>query len=151
MKISPSRLNTILMFKLPAAYFTGVRVIYLDSERCVATVRYRWINQNPFKSMYWAVQGMAAELATGALIMSKIKQGKLDMSMLLVGNKATFFKRSRGRIKFTCNEGSLVDQAIANAMKTGEGETIKMNAVGMEGEGIEVSNFTFEWAIKVRG
>lgn len=150
MKVSPSKLNVLLLFKLPAAYFTGVRVTYLDSDKCIASVKYRWINQNPFKSIYWAVQGMAAELTTGALIMSKIRQGNLDVSMLLVGNRATFIKRSRGRITFTCNDGELADEAIATAIETGEGETVEMKAVGIDEEGFEASNFTFEWAIKVR-
>lgn len=150
MKITPYRLNKLLLLKLPAAYFTGVRVAYIDSERCVATVKFRWINQNPFKSMFWAVQGMAAELTTGALVMSKIAQQKLNMSMLLIGNTGKFMKRSRGKITFTCKEGELVDKSIAKALENREGQSITMNAIGINEEGIEVSNFTFEWSIKVR-
>jgi len=150
MKITASKLNSVLLFKLPTAYFTGVRVTYLDSEKCVASVKYRWINQNPFKSMYWAVQGMAAELTTGALVMAKIKGENLDISMLLVRTSGTFIKRSRGRVSFTCNDGKLVDQVISKAVNTGEGHSIKMTTTGIDNEGIEVSNFTFEWAIKVR-
>ena len=67
MNISPSKLNIFLMFKLPAAYFTGVRAKHLDDTTCIVSVKHRWINQNPFKSMFWAVQGMAAELSTGAM------------------------------------------------------------------------------------
>jgi len=40
----------------------------------VATVKHRWLNQNPFNSMYFAVQAMAAELTTGALVMYQIKK-----------------------------------------------------------------------------
>jgi hypothetical protein len=40
----------------------------------VVSVKHRWINQNPFNSMYFAVQAMAAELATGALVMSDSKK-----------------------------------------------------------------------------
>ena len=151
MKITPSKLNMLLLFKLPAAYFTGVRATYLDSETCSASVKFRWINQNPFKSMYWAVQGMAAELTTGALIIAKIREKDFNISMLLIGNAATFLKRSRGRLTFTCNEGKLVDDAITKAVSTGEGQSIKMNAKGIDDEGQEVSHFTFEWGIKVRG
>ena len=151
MTITPSKLNTLLFFKLPAAYFTGVRVTYIDSEQCSASVKFRWINQNPFKSMYWAVQGMAAELTTGALLMAKIKRENLDISMLLIGTTGTFVKRSRGRLSFTCNEGKQVDEIIAKALSTGEGQSIRMNAKGTDEEGQEVSHFTFEWGIKIRG
>ena len=59
---------------MPAAYFTGVRVKTLIMTSMYVTVKHRWINQNPFKSMFWAVQGMAAELTTGAISMNKIKE-----------------------------------------------------------------------------
>ena len=48
-----------------------------------STVKHRWINQNPFNSMYFAVQAMAAELSTGALVMianSKKRQKNFDVS-----------------------------------------------------------------------
>jgi hypothetical protein len=61
-------------FKLPAAFICGVRVKKLDEKECVATVKHRWINQNPFNSMYFAVQAMAAELSTGALVMYQIQK-----------------------------------------------------------------------------
>ena len=150
MKITPSKINSLLLFKLPAAYFTGVRVTYLDSEKCKASVKYRWINQNPFKSMFWAVQGMAAELTTGALVMVKIKQENHDISMLLAATNGSFIKRSRERVTFICYDGKLVDQAIANAVNSREAQSIKMTAHGVDDEGMEISNFTFEWTIKVR-
>lgn len=150
MKITPAKLNSLLLFKLPAAYITGVRVIYLDKERCMASVKYRWINQNPFNSMFWAVQGMAAELTTGALVLAKIKADDLDISMLLASTTGSFIKRSRGRVTFTCNDGKQVDQAIAKAVSTGKGQVIKMTTTGIDDNGVEISSFTFEWTIKVR-
>jgi hypothetical protein len=150
MKISASKLNIFLLYKLPAAYLTGVRTKYIDSEKCIATVTFRWINQNPFKSMYWAVQGMAAELTTGALVMSKIKNSGKPISMLVANNKATFTKKATGRITFICNDGQKVDDAIANAIATQEGQTIWMTSVGTNKEGVVVSTFNFEWTIKVR-
>ena len=77
MKISVANLNKFLFFKLPSAYLCGVRVKHIDENKCVVTVKHRWINQNPFNSMYFAVQAMAAELSTGALVMLEIqKSGK---------------------------------------------------------------------------
>ena len=150
MKITPSKLNSFLMFKLPSAYFCGVRTKYLDDTKCIVSVKHRWINQNPFNSMFWAVQGMAAELTTGALMMAKIKQSGKNISMLVANNNATFTKKATGRITFECNEGHLVDDAIKDAIETGEGQTIWMKANGTNHDGVEVSNFNFEWTIKVK-
>lgn len=150
MEITPCKLNTYLMFKLPSAYFSGVRTKYLDQNKCVVTLRHKWINQNPFKSIFWAIQGMAAELTTGALVMQKIKQSGTNISMLVANNNASFSKKATGRITYVCDEGHLVDEAIAKAISTGEGQTIWMHANGTNEEGIEVSSFNFEWTIKVK-
>ncbi|MCK7591818.1 DUF4442 domain-containing protein [Subsaxibacter sp. CAU 1640] len=150
MKISPSKLNTYLMFKLPSAYLCGVRTKYIDKNKCIVTVKHRWINQNPFNSMFWAVQGMAAELTTGALVMSKIMQSGKKISMLVAQNSGTFTKKATGRITFECIEGDLVDKAIENAIKTGEGQMVTLTSIGKNSEGLEVSTFKFEWTIKVK-
>ena len=150
MKVTPRKLNTFLIFKLPSAYLCGVRTKYLDNTKCIVSVKHRWINQNPFRSMYWVVQGMAAELTTGALVMQKIRQSGKKISMLVAGNNATFSKKATGRIMFECNEGHLIDEAMARTIKTGEGQIIVLNAKGHNKEGVEVSSFNFEWAIKIK-
>lgn len=150
MKLTPSKINTFNLFKLPSVYFTGIRVKTLNDDSCTASVKYKWINQNPFKSMFWAVQGMAAELTTGALVMMKIKESGKNISMLVANNNATFTKKATGRITFTCNDGQLIDEAITKAIKTGEGQTIWMQSKGVNFEGVEVSTFNFEWSIKLR-
>jgi len=150
MTITPNKLNTFLMFKLPSAYICGIRTKYLDSTKCIVKVRHRWINQNPFHSMFWAVQGMAAELTTGALLTSKIRASGKKISMLVASNNANFTKKATGIITFVCTEGEQIDKAIQQAIKTGEGQTIWMNSIGTNAEGIQVSSFNFEWTIKVR-
>lgn len=150
MKLTPSKINTFNLFKLPSAYFTGVRVKAINDSQCVVTVKHGWRNQNPFKSMFWAVQGMAAELTSGALMMSKIQASNKKISMLVLNNNATFTKKATGRITFTCNDGEKLDQVITKAIETGEGQTVWMQAVGKNEDGIEVSTFNFEWTIKVK-
>jgi hypothetical protein len=150
MKLTPSKLNTFSMLKLPSAYLCGVRVKYLDDEKCEVTVKHRWINQNPFKSMFWAVQGMAAELSTGALMIGKIQASGKRISMLVTSNIATFTKKATGRIVFTCNDGHLIDEALQKAIETGEGQTVWMKSVGVNVDNVEVSTFNFEWSVKVK-
>ncbi len=150
MKINPSKLNTFLMFKLPAAYITGVRTKYIDDDKCLTTVKHRWINQNPFKSMFWAVQGMAAELTTGVLLIKKIQESKQNIAMLLVANEAQYFKKATGRIYFECTQGKEVSEVINKAIETKEGQTITLTSIGTNEEGIKVSELKFTWSVKVR-
>ncbi|KOS04623.1 thioesterase [Flavobacterium akiainvivens] len=150
MKFTPSKLNTFLLFKLPSAFFCGVRVKEISPEKCVATVKHRWINQNPFNSMYFAVQAMAAELTTGALVMYYIAQSGKKVSMLVANNKSNFSKKARGRITFTCIDGQLIQAAIEQAIATGEGQTIWMKSIGTDEKGDRVSELDFEWSVKVK-
>ncbi|WP_339895980.1 DUF4442 domain-containing protein [uncultured Algibacter sp.] len=150
MALTPRKLNTYTMFKLPAAYWCGVRTKHIDNEKCIVGVKYKWINQNPFKSMFWAVQGMAAEFSTGALMISKIQESGKRVSMLVTSNNATFTKKATGKIRFTCNDGKAIDDVLNKAITTGEGQTIWMQSIGTNEEGIEVSTFNFEWSVKVK-
>ncbi len=148
MQLTPRKINTFLLFKLPSAYFTGVRVTRISENTCETSVKFRWINQNPFNSMFWAVQGMAAELSTGALVMSKIKASGKNISMLVASNRATFQKKARGRIHFSCENGELITKALKKTMDTGEGKTFWMRAEGRDSVGDVVSLFEFEWTVK---
>lgn len=150
MEFTPAKLNTFLFFKLPSAYWSGVRVKAISASSCTATVKHRWFNQNPFDSMYFAVQAMAAELTTGALVMYHIKKSGKKISMLVANNKGNFSKKARGRITFTCNDGHLIEEAISTAIATGEGQTFWMKSVGIDAAGDQVSIMEFEWSIKVK-
>src|SRR3954466_9301330 len=123
MDVSASNINKFLFFKLPAAFICGVRAKYLDFHQCEVTVTHRWINQNPFNSMYFAVQAMAAELTTGALVISQIQESGKKISMLVANNKGNFTKKATGRITFVCKDGHLIADAIQNTIATGEGQT----------------------------
>jgi hypothetical protein len=150
MEFSPSKLNTFLFFKLPSAFWSGVRVKAITKEQCVVTVKHRWFNQNPFNSMYFAVQAMAAELTTGALVMMQIKNSGKKISMLVANNNGNFTKKATGRITFTCNEGYLISEAIERTIATGEGQTIWMKSIGVNEKGEQVSEMNFEWSIKLK-
>ncbi|MEO9511522.1 MAG: DUF4442 domain-containing protein [Flavobacteriaceae bacterium] len=145
-----SKFNAFTFFALPAAWWCGVRVKYIDDKKTVTTVKHRWINQNPFKSMFWAVQGMAAELSTGAMVINQIKDSGRKISMLVLNNKANFSKKATGKITFTCEDGHLIEDAIKKTIETGEGQTIWMKSVGVNKDRVVVSTFNFEWTIKLK-
>ncbi len=144
------KINTFLLFKLPSAFFCGVRLKSIDSQKCITTVKHRWINQNPFQSMYFAVQAMAAELSTGALVLDKIKESGKNISMLVANSKSSYSKKATGRIDFVCNDGEFIQKAVHLAVKTGVGQTLWMKSIGTNQKGEQVSEFDFEWTIKMK-
>ena len=150
MEFTPVKLNTYTFFKLPAAFWSGVRVKSISAETCIVSVKLGWFNQNPFKSMYFAVQAMAAEFTTGALVMFHIKASEQNISMLVAQNKAVFTKKATGKISFTCNQGKEIADCIEKAIQTNEGQTIWLTSIGVNESGEQVSEMQFQWTIKTR-
>ena len=145
-KITPFRANLFFFFKLPAAWLTGVRVDKIDDNSATVKLKHMWINQNPFDSIFWAVQGMAAEISTGVLILKQIQIEKIDISMLVVNNNADFSKKAKGRILFSCNQGEIVRETIKN-LKIKKPKIIKLTSIGIDEKGDQVSKFNFYWSL----
>lgn len=144
------KFNSYLFFKLPAAWWCGVRLEEVGDGFAQTAVRLRWMNQNPFRSMFWAVQGMAAELSTGTLVMQEIRKSGREVSMLVLNNRAHFSKKATGRIRFRCEDGGALKEVMQQVLATGEGHTLWMSATGRNEAGQIVSEFHFEWTLKIK-
>ena len=142
------KFNLYTFFNLPSAWWSGVRVTSFDDNLAEVSVKHRWVNQNPFGSIFWAVQGMAAELSTAIFVMRAIKKTGLPVSMLVLNNNATFKKKARGLIKFHCIQGMEVSQVVENAISEGKAKKITLKSIGKDMSGDVVSAFEFEWTIK---
>ena len=150
MKFTPAKVNFFNFFKLPLAFFGGVKVKSITDNEVVVTIKHRWINQNPFKSMFWAAQGMAAEMSTGVLVMQEIKKSNRTVSMLVTRQESEFFKKATGKILFTCSGGKQIKEAIEKSIETNEGQIVRLIASGVNTDGVVVSTFQFEWSLKVK-
>jgi len=150
MKITPKRVNLFMLFKLPLAYLSGVRVQTLSEEQATVKITHKWMNQNPFKSMFWAAQGMAAEMSTGVLVMRAIADSKENVSMLVTHQEANFYKKATGKILFTCKGGNEISKAIKMSKINKEGQVVQLIAEGKNEDGVVVSKFSFEWSLKVK-
>ena len=138
-----------MFLKLPAAWLSGVRLTLIDEDKCEVKVKFKWINQNPYRSMFWAVQGMAAELTTGMLLTKYIQDSNANISMLLVGNKSNFYKKAVGKITFTCEEGENAKKLINSTIQNTTSKAW-FKAKGYDETGDLVSEFDFEWSCKKR-
>lgn len=150
MEVTVSKLNKFLMFKLPSAYLCGVRLKEMNDLKSMVHVRHKWINQNPFRSLYFAVHSMAAELSTGCLVIKKIQASGKPISMLVTSHKGTFSKKAVGKIQFRCLDGALIDEAVQQTIATGDGQKFVMKSVGKDEAGDVVSEYEFEWSIKLK-
>ena len=142
--------NFFLFKYLPSAWLCGVRVRDLNDKKCIITVRHNWFNSNPFKSLYWAVQGMASELATGLAIIDYANKSKLKMSMLVISNESKFLKKAKGLIRFECNQVNSIKKTLSTLSKNKNTDKIKLTSIGYDESGDVVSEFIYEWSFKLR-
>ena len=135
---------------LPMGYLSGMKIKELDQEKCHVEVPYKWLNKNPFKSTFWAVLGMAAEMSSGALVLLYTYNQKPSISMLVSKTEGIFLKKAKGKTTFICNDGKLIKKAIIKTIKTGEGVEIETNMVGFNTNNEEIAKFKFYWSVKKR-
>ncbi len=139
-----------LMKDLPLASVTGVKLKRLTAEECELTVPYKFLNKNPFKTTYWAVLGMSAEMASGLLLLMYTHKLKPSVSTFVIGCEATFVKRALGKTTFRCVQGKEIAEKIIRTARSFEPEEIRCVTNAYNEQGELVAEFTFTWGIKAR-
>ncbi|HEX6914348.1 MAG TPA: DUF4442 domain-containing protein [Chitinophagaceae bacterium] len=139
-----------LLSRLPLVWISGIRVESLSQISCTTSVRYGWINRNPFGSLYFAVMQMAAELSTGALCMGNIYKSDPAVSMLVIRTQAVYTRKAKGLIRFTCNDGLLIASAAERACSDHQPHEVNCSSVAVNETGEQVAEFQIIWSFKQR-
>jgi hypothetical protein len=143
--------DIFLLMKLPLAWMAGCRLKRIDTEGCVVQLPYGWRSQNPFNSIYFAAQSMAAEMSTGVPALFAIENSEHSIAMLVAHMEADFTKKADKLTTFTCDDVPKMFAAIEETCRTGEAVLVPMETVGRMADGTEVARFTFTWSVKRRG
>jgi Domain of unknown function (DUF4442) len=139
-----------LLLKLPAAFFSGITIISINEEKCITSVPYKWLTQNPFRSTYFASLAMAAEMSTGALALSNIYKRTPPVSMLVTKMEAVYYKKATGKTFFTCENGKEFSATVDEAIASGQGKTLVAASTGIDSNGERVAEFFFTWSFKAK-
>ncbi len=137
-----------LLKSLPAAFFSGIKLDSVTEESSIVSIRYTWFSQNPFRSIYFACLGMAAEMSSGILSLIHTQHHRPSVSMLVLSMKADFHKKAVGNIKFKCNDGTLIKNTIEDAIKTQTGQTCVTHSKGFDEAGNCIAEFYITWTFK---
>lgn len=140
----------LLRSQLPIAWIAGVRLESYENRTCKIAVEHDFLNQNPFGSMFWAVQGMAAEFSGGMMLAHLIESSEISISYLVIESKSTFHKKATGKIVFTCDQGSIIHHEIQQAIHSNSPRVFELLSIGTDESNDVVAEFTFTWSIKVR-
>ena len=147
--LRPFRLRLFLMRRLPMAWLAGLRLAALTPEAATVTVGFRYLTQNPFRSIYFACLAMAAELASGIQALMQVQAGA-PASMLVTNMEAEFTKKAVGLVAFTCPDGAAIARAVAESRATGEGRTVACTSTGVDEAGDVVAVFRITWSFRAR-
>lgn len=144
------KFRIFLLKNLPLVLFSGIQIQALSQQQAIISLKQKWFNKNPFRSIYFAALSMAAELSTGVLCMANIYKIKPALSMLLIKTEADFYKKATGKIIFICNDGELINKSITHAIETKESVTVKCYSCAKNKNKETVASFYFTWSFKVK-
>lgn len=146
--LSPFKMKLFMLQNLPMGLIAGLKVEKIDDNGSEVTVPFKYVNKNPFKSMYFAVMSMAAELSSGILAIVEVSNAEKPVSMLVLNMEASFTKKAKSKITFTCDAAAQIRTTIQRSIETGEGQTIDVGSQGVDKEGDVVAEFKFKWTFK---
>ena len=148
--LNPFFFKLFLFLKLPMAFLAGINLKELSDNRTVLQMKYKYLNKNPFGSIYFACLSMAGELASGMLASSITYKSNPRISMLVVGVDINFTKKAIGTIFFECDQGKEILATIQKSIASGEGKTIDVLTVAKNDQGVVVAEFLIKWSFKVK-
>ena len=135
---------------MPRGSFAGLTIKEVNETQCLVILPGGWRTQNPFKSAYWAAQGMAAEMASGVIPMAYVRASDIPIRMILAGVSGQFVKMCKGPSTFRCDVGDRVLEAMRTTLESGTSVTCELTCTGYDSDGDEVSNWTFIWSFRAR-
>lgn len=135
----------ILWTQMPLLAMVGPRVKELDEKSCRVELPFGFRNRNIFGTMYFAASMMAAEAATGVLVLYHGAK-RSDKQRFIVRNVAAdFIKPARSTVVFECLEGQVIADAFEEAARTGERVERTLEVVGRREDGQVVARVTVQW------
>ncbi len=147
---NPLKFRLFLARKLPAALFSGVRLVRADADACEVSVPYKWTSRNPFRSTYFACLSMAAEMSTGVLAMAQVLHREQRVSLLVIAVEGKFYKKATGTTTFICKEGALIREAVERSVGEGQPQTARVHSTGYNSDGDVIAEFWITWTFKVK-
>ncbi len=149
--LNPWKLKLFLITRLPMAALAGLKVTSFSAQKASVKLRYSYLNKNPFRSIYFAVLAMAAELSTGCLAYYHSQFKERKVSMLVTKMQAEYFKKARSKVSFTCEISELFENERFMSDKVlNEGQTYTLISEGHDETGELVARFSFEWSFRYK-
>ncbi|WP_413284464.1 PaaI family thioesterase [Vibrio sp. MA40-2] len=122
-------LNLFSFTKVPLIWLCRPKILVMNDEKVIVKIPLKRRTKNHLNSMYFGALAVGADVAGGFLAMSKAQQSGHKISLAFKEVEAQFIKRPEGDVLFSCDDGKLIDDMLAEAMKSGErvNKSVKIN------------------------
>jgi hypothetical protein len=148
--LRPWNFRLYLWSNLPLAACAGLSLRRLDDAGCTVALPGGWRTQNPFRSMYFAAQAMAAEMSTGAPAAVYVSAAPASVSMLVTEIRAVFLKKIVGRSTFTFEDVAGMRAAIERAASNDDAVSFVGRSTGRTADAVVAAEFDVTWSFKRR-
>ena len=99
--------------------------------------------------MYWAIQGMGAELSSGGYALAVVNSLGRRTRTLVAAQESKFRKKALGEITFSCEDGVLARKAVEESIQTGSPVSVELKSTGRDAAGDVVSEWVFKWSFSI--
>lgn len=144
------KLKLFFITHLPMAFLSGLKIKAFDEERAVVTLPYSYLTKNPFRSVYFACQAMAAEFSSAIICLQTLEKYESDLSLLVIGIEAKFIKKATQKISFSCERPEEQDEILDHCISHKSSREITYISTGRNMDGEKVSEFHITWSFKPR-
>nr|WP_282958232.1 DUF4442 domain-containing protein [Halalkalibaculum roseum] len=135
---------------LPMAFLSGLKIKAFSEYKAVVTLPFTYLTKNPFRSIYFACQAMAAEFSSAIICLQTIENYETDLSLLVTGLEATFTKKATQKISFTCEKPQEQDELLEQCISSEQAQEITYTSIGRNESGEKVAEFLITWSFKPR-
>ena len=145
------RLRAFGLLKIPLLFFCRPSVVTINDQEAVIKIPLRRRTKNHLGSMYFGVLAVGADCCGGLLAMHHIDHSGQKVSLQFKDFKADFLKRPTTSVHFICRQGTVVAQAIQQALATKErvNQTLEILATCPRHSGDEpVARFALTLSLK---
>jgi len=137
--------------RLPLAWLAGLQLQSCDDLKCTISLRHGWLNQNPFRSIYFAALMMAGEMAGGLPALLHIRKRGYNSAMLVTQIEASFYKKAVGRITFRFEEVAAMRAAVdAAQLSPDQGATYLAITRAYNERGDKIAEVRALWSFRAR-
>lgn len=106
--------------KVPLILYCMPTVLRLDDEACAVRIPLNWRTRNHYKSMYFGVLAVGADVAGGFLAMHHTHKSDKPVGLLFKDFKADFLKRPEADVVFSSTDGPAMAELVKQAVETGK-------------------------------